>query len=178
MPSTQGDDGVITIRTHRPEDVAHVMSRHGVLYADEFGWDPQVMEGLVDNTCADFLNTYDPSHERFWIAERHQDGQVKFAGSVMVLHDKDDPAHKSATIRLLLVEPSERGKGLGTRLVRQVIEFAREEARGYRRVMLWMPSEMAAARRIYQREGFEKVAEIEHEVFGKKSTAESWGLNF
>ncbi|KAL1625664.1 hypothetical protein SLS54_003136 [Diplodia seriata] len=176
MASFQEDSG-ISLRAYRPEDIPHIISRHGALYADEHGWDPKVMESLVDSTCVDFINTYDPSHDRLWIAERHQNDAVKFVGCVMLFNDREDLAQKSAMVRLLLVEPEERGRRVGTRLVRQAVQFAREEA-GYRRVLLWMPGETAAARRIYQREGFEKVAEMEHDVFGKKAKAESWGLNF
>lgn len=173
------DAGLISIRAaHGPEDIDHIISRHGALYADEYGWDAKLMERLVSSTFTDFLSpSHDPARERLWIAERGTGADANFVGCIMLFNDTDDPAHQSAMLRLLLVEPSERGRGLGRRLVRQAVEFARGEA-GYRRVLLWMPGEMAVARKIYQTEGFEKLTEVEHEAFGTKSTAESWGLNF
>ncbi|KAK0663217.1 Mycothiol acetyltransferase [Lasiodiplodia hormozganensis] len=178
------DAGLISIRAaHGPSDIDHIITRHGALYASEYGWDAKLMEKLVASTFTEFLGpSHDRTRERLWIAERGTGGgaadqATTFVGCIMLFNDTDDPAHQSAMLRLLLVEPGERGKGLGRRLVRQAVEFARGEA-GYRRVLLWMPGEMAVARSIYQTEGFEKLTEVEHEAFGAKSTAESWGLNF
>jgi ribosomal protein S18 acetylase RimI-like enzyme len=79
-----------------------------------------------------------------------------------------------AKLRLLIVDPEARGLGLGKRLVKACIGFAR--AAGYRKLVLWTQSELAAARAIYEKLGFRKVRSEPHRSFGKRLTGEYWAL--
>jgi GNAT superfamily N-acetyltransferase len=80
-----------------------------------------------------------------------------------------------AKLRLLLVEPSARGLGIGRRLVEECIRFARQCR--YRKIVLWTQSELRAARRIYQQAGFRLAATERHRSWGRDNlTAESWEL--
>lgn len=145
----------VTLRTHRPGDIGWVIERHGALYAQELGWD-ETFEGLVAQIAGKFLQKLDPAKERCWIAER--DGQR--VGCVLVV--KRSPA--VAQLRLLLVEPSARGLGIGARLVDECLAFARSV--GYRRMMLWTNGGLDAARAIYEARGFRLVKEERHHSFG------------
>ena len=152
---TVGATPAITLRPHAPGDLGWVVSRHGALYAEEYGWDI-TFEALVAQIAARFIERYDPRCERCWIAER--DGER--AGTVTVVRR----SARVAQLRLLLVEPSARGLGIGARLVDEALAFA--QGAGYRRMMLWTNAGLDAARAIYDARGFRLVAEERHHSFG------------
>ena len=157
--------GEITLRAHRPGDMGWVVHAHGRFYAEEFGWDER-FEALVADIAAAFIKNFDKGRERCWIAE--MDGET--VGSVFVVRE----SKTTAKLRLLIVDPRARGRGLGKRLVDECIQFAR--AKGYRRLVLWTQSNLAAARAIYRKAGFRKVKEEKHASFGVKLTGEYWEL--
>ena len=155
LAGTTSTTPAVTLRTHRPGDIGWLIGRHGAIYAGEFGWD-DTFEGLVAEIAGRFLLKFDPAKERCWIAER--DGER--VGCVLVVK-------RSATVaqlRLLLVEPSARGLGIGARLVDECLAFAR--GAGYRRMMLWTNGGLDAARAIYEARGFRLVKEEPHHSFG------------
>ncbi|KIX02488.1 uncharacterized protein Z518_08429 [Rhinocladiella mackenziei CBS 650.93] len=157
-----------TLRTHRPGDMGLIVSRHGALYAEEYGWNER-FEALVARVAADFLENYKPTLERCWLAER--DGT--FLGSIVLAQDRE--SSNTAKLRLLLVEPSARGKGLGATLLQQGIDFARDA--GYQRIVLWTQNVLTSARRLYQKAGFRLMRQDNEENFGAKMTNEHWEMS-
>lgn len=79
-----------------------------------------------------------------------------------------------AKLRLLYVEPSTRGLGVGSCLVKQCIQRAREL--GYDKLTLWTNDILASARKIYQSAGFIMVEEERHHSFGKDLVGQTWVL--
>jgi DNA-binding MarR family transcriptional regulator/GNAT superfamily N-acetyltransferase len=165
VDSAASSDRPFTIRTHRLGDMGWITHRHGVLYAKEYGWDER-FEALVARVVADFIERFDPERERCWVAERN--GEI--VGSIFAVK-------KSKTVvklRLLYVEPSARGLGIGERLVDEMIQFSRNV--GYKRIVLWTQSDLVSARRIYKAKGFELTGAEGHDLFGSPLTAETWEL--
>jgi DNA-binding MarR family transcriptional regulator/N-acetylglutamate synthase-like GNAT family acetyltransferase len=154
------------IRLHRPGDMGWIVHRHGVLYAQEYGYDER-FEALVAGIVSEFIQDFDAKRERCWVAEKN--GEV--VGSIFLVKK----SKQVAKLRLLLVEPSARSLGIGKRLVSECVRFARHA--GYRKVVLWTQSELPAARHLYEQAGFRLVSKRPHHSWGRDDLiAETWTL--
>ncbi len=153
------------LRPHQSGDMGWIVHRHGVLYAQEYGYDEH-FEALVAEIAAEFIQHFDPKRERCWIAEK--DGEI--VGCVFAVQK----SKTVAKLRLLLVEPSARGLGIGKRLVSECVRFARQV--GYKKIVLWTQSELLAARHLYEQAGFRLVRKQPHHSWGRELVSETWEL--
>ncbi|HMJ55447.1 MAG TPA: helix-turn-helix domain-containing GNAT family N-acetyltransferase [Polyangiaceae bacterium] len=154
------------LRPHQPGDMGWITHRHGVLYAQEYGYDERY-EAMVAKIAAGFIEHLDAARERCWIAER----SGEMTGSIFLVK-------KSATVaklRLLYVEPAARGLGIGARLIDECVRFARRVR--YRKITLFTHSELLAARHLYRKAGFMLVGEQPYQSFSRDDlVAETWEL--
>jgi DNA-binding MarR family transcriptional regulator/GNAT superfamily N-acetyltransferase len=160
------DSPGMELRAPLPGDMGWVIERHAEIYADEYGWSSN-FEALVAQIVAQFMHEHDPVRERCWIASI--DGSR--VGSIFLVKHSDTVAR----LRLLLVEPSARGMGVGRRLVDACLQFARDA--GYEKVTLWTNAVLDAARAIYVSKGFRLVREEAHTHFGSEQLGQDWELD-
>ncbi len=159
-PSTASQ---ITLRAHRPGDMGWVIHRHGVIYARDYGWDG-TFEAMVARVAAEFIEGFKPARDRCIVAEL--DGVI--VGSAFVVQKSD----AIAKLRLVYVESTLRGTGLGRRLVEEAMQFARSA--GYTRMTLWTNDVLVPARRLYEALGFEMTASEAYRGFGQDLVGETW----
>ena len=126
----------------QPGDLGAIVSMHGRLYAEEYGFDT-TFEPYVAEPLSAFARRASP-REREWI---EKDGE-HLAGCVAIVEAAEDVAQ----LRWFLVHPSARGRGLGRRLLSAAVAFSRDE--GYGRIILWTVGGLAASRHLYADAGF------------------------
>ncbi|MFE3756650.1 GNAT family N-acetyltransferase [Nocardia tengchongensis] len=160
---SEPDPAAVVLRDPKPGEHGWVIARNAALYAEEFGWNGEY-EALVARIVADWLDTRDPRRERAWIAE-YQGAPV---GCVYCVREDDT----TARLRLLLVEPSARGLGVGSALVDACLRFATDA--GYTAMVLWTNSVLESARHLYQRAGFELAESNPHHSFGVDLVGQTW----
>jgi DNA-binding MarR family transcriptional regulator/GNAT superfamily N-acetyltransferase len=156
----------VVLRPPGPGELGWIVSAHGRVYTEEFGWDHR-FEALVAQVVADYAAEHDDATEACWIADL--DGTP--VGSIFCIRVDET----TAKLRLLLVDQTGRGLGIGERLVQQCIRFAREA--GYEKLVFWTNSPLVAARKIYDREGFRLLHEQPHSMFGPEVLGQDFELD-
>ena len=157
----------ITLRPFRAEDAPWLVAQHGALYARDEGFD-ETFAVLVAEILADFIAAHDPECEAGWIAEA--DGRR--LGSIFCVRLSAD----IAKLRLFLLVPEARGRGLGRRLLETCMAFAK--ARGYRGMQLWTHESHRAACALYARSGWRLVSSRPVRSFGCDLVEQSWEIAF
>jgi len=158
---------VVVRAADQPGDLGWMVWQHGEVYAATLDWDT-TFEALVARIVADYAAAPPSPRRAGWIAEL--DGAR--VGCVLCVPDPSDDS--VAVLRILLVTPGARGRGVGAALVDACVTHAR--AAGCTAVTLWTNDVLASARRIYEAAGFDLMDQESHHSFGQDLVGQHWRL--
>ena len=158
------DQSGIVIRTPGPGDLGWIISEHGHHYVQLEGFDPD-FERVVAEVLVNFLTVRDPEREALWVVTL--DGQR--VGSLLCADEGED-----ARFRLFYVNPSCRGRGVGTRLLDYGIRAAKDM--GYERIALSTHAEQEGACRLYAAAGFTIEDSNRSTAYGRVLNEQTWVL--
>jgi RimJ/RimL family protein N-acetyltransferase len=136
-------------RELRPGDLDAIVALHARLYPIEQGVDRQFVAHVAARVAEAVAEGFPRERDGVWIVEL--EGEV--AGSIVLTEEGGGTGY----VRWYLLDPSLRGRGLGRRLVAELVEHARRL--GYGRLRLETFSDLRAAAAIYREAGFRVVAE-------------------
>lgn len=154
------------LTTLLPGDLGAIVCLHGLLYAQEYGWD-WTFEAYVAAGLAKSALDFDPSRDRIWLAELEGD----LVGCIAIAHS----SITDAQLRYYLVHPSVRERGLGKQLMNNALQFCRNV--GYKHIFLWTTRDLTTAANVYLSVGFRKTEEKTHAIWGKIIMEEKYEMD-
>ena len=131
------------VRPYRRGEEQYVADAHCRLYPAEYGWGPAFTE-YAAKIAVDFAGAQQEG-EALWVAECGG----RLIGSVMLCQRGEAG---EGQVRLFCVEPDYRRCGVGSALMKTVLDKAKEL--GCTRLMLWSAEPLTDAIRLYERAGF------------------------
>ena len=131
-----------------PGDLGAIVRLHGNLYSREYGLDSTFEGHVAASVARAAIRGFPTERERIWLVEA-----VAGIHGCLALTDEGDG---EGTVRWFVLDPSLRGRGLGRRLVGELMDAA--ERIGFDRLSLETFSELTVAARIYLSHGFELVS--------------------
>nr|WP_299146042.1 GNAT family N-acetyltransferase [uncultured Tateyamaria sp.] len=155
------------LRPFQAEDTDWLVDQHAFLYASDDGFD-DTFGPLVRSILDGYVSDHDPACEQGWIAEA--DG-ARLGSIFCVRHDQ-----QTAKLRLFLLVPQARGRGVGRMLLQRCMGFARDS--GYAGMTLWTHESHRAACALYARTGWELTASKPVHSFGQDLVEQTWVYRF
>ena len=135
--------GISVQHRFEPGDLGWLIHIHGVQNLRDYGFNA-THEAYCARIATDFMLDPQPGRSRVWLTKK--DGVVN--GSVFICERPDN----AAQLRLLFVDHSARGLGLGRWLVEEAVRYCREA--GFAGVYLWTVEGLDRAKSVYTSLGF------------------------
>lgn len=129
--------------TLEPGDLGRLIALHGTAYQDDPAHFGLKFEAHVARTVAEFILDNE-GRGRVWLAERH--------GELVGCSAMADRGTRGQ-LRWVLLSPDMRGKGIGEKLIRAAMDYAREQ--DFEEVFLETTEGLDASMAIYNKLGFE-----------------------
>ncbi len=151
-PAFMSDD--VSIRTElRSGDLGRIVSLHGEAYEPLGGYGLR-FEAFVGRTIAEFILDND-ARGQIWLAEREN----RLVGCAAIVHRSGNRAQ----LRWVVVDPSERGRGLGIRLMKSALAYCRDH--GCAVVVLETTDGLPESQAMYEKLGFQVTSESIDELW-------------
>lgn len=157
----------VILRSFRAGDVDWLTDAHQTLYTRDEGFDAS-FGPLVRDILEGFVQSQDPVCEQGWIAE----AESQPLGSIFCVRGDET----TARLRLFLVLPEARGRGIGQHLLNTCMGFAQDA--GYRGMTLWTHESHKAACAQYRKAGWRIAASKPVRSFGVDLVEQSWAIEF
>jgi GNAT superfamily N-acetyltransferase len=167
LPGRIEGSGVSIHREFRPGDLGQLVYIHGVQNYADYGFN-HFHEAYCAKIAVEFILDRDKRRSRAWLAKKED----KIVGSIFIV----ERPNNQAQLRLLFVDRTVRGIGLGRWLVEESIRYC--HASGFNLVYLWTVDGLDRAISIYESVGFARVAERSVEEWGKTSVEIRFDLDF
>ncbi|MBI9079253.1 MAG: GNAT family N-acetyltransferase [Pseudodesulfovibrio sp.] len=157
----------IAIHPYRPGAIGETVRHHATYYLEHWEFDSR-FETQVARELSEFIRQFDPLRDGFWWAARGE----KFAGAVAVDGTRGEGG--LPRIRWFIVPEIFQGDGVGAMLFDQAVRFCRDG--GCKSVYLWTFAGLVAARKLYERNGFQLVEERQGTPWGPVITEQKFEL--
>jgi GNAT superfamily N-acetyltransferase len=141
---------------YSPGCIGRVAQLHAEYYSRNSGFGVP-FEAKVAQDFSAFCLAYTTGRDGLWLARN-----PSIEGSIAI--DGSQAARHGAHLRWFMASDSLRGQGIGRLLLSRALAFADEA--GFRSVYLWTFSGLAAARHLYEANGFELVEERPGNTWG------------
>lgn len=160
---------ILIIHSYQPGVIGETVRHHAIYYHEHWGFDVR-FESQVAREVSEFICHMDATRDGFWWASI--DGE--FAGAVAV--DGTRSGEGQARVRWFIVPERFQGDGVGTRLFDQAMQFCRTA--DFKTVYLWTFEGLTAARKLYERNGFQLVETQEGTAWGPVITEQKFEFKF
>jgi GNAT superfamily N-acetyltransferase len=148
--------GISIHRDFAPGDLGQLIHIHGVQNFADYGFN-HVHEAYCAQIAVEYILNPERGRSYAWLAKK----EGKVVGSIFIIERPDNQAQ----LRLLFVDRSVRGNGLGRWLVEESIRYCKAE--GFHVVYLWTVRGLDRAISLYESVGFTPAAEKTVEEWGK-----------
>ncbi|KAF9954701.1 hypothetical protein BGZ70_010485 [Mortierella alpina] len=156
----------MNLRRAGPDDAPILCELGALTFSHTFGplYDPKDLQDFLTSTYTieQHLGPLTDPKESFWLLENDQGQALAFGWAGACKLPVKDLEPNAGEIKRVYVHPDHQGKQLGSRVIQQMLSWLDEQ--GYSPLYIGVWSENYGAHRLYNRYGFDKVAEYEFPV--------------
>ena len=158
LPEKMQSAGILIQNDFVPGDLGQLIYIHGIQNFADYGFN-EIHEAYCAQIAVQFILDHNKGRSLAWLAKKGE----SVVGSILIVERPDNEAQ----LRLLFVDRSVRGIGLGRWLVEESIRYCRST--GFNLIYLWTVAGLDRAISIYESVGFVRVREKVIEDWGKSN---------
>ena len=150
-----------------PGAIGRITELHGAYYSEHWGFNV-FFESKVATELSELLSRLVENRDGFWVAMVDR----RIAGSIAI--DGHQAETRAARLRFFIVDPEFQGQGIGSRLLREAIEFCKKAK--FKRIYLSTFAGLDPARHLYEAFGFVLAEQGEGNHWGKQVVEQTFEL--